>query len=223
MYTFQSWEHAIQNSPILLEARTPLLLPFSFGSLQPITSFWWEVTKKFPLGMWFQKPFEKAPLKLRNFSEDEDLEEAFQKLTTSINDQIMGAELTREVEAALVRERQEPWRQAKETNRLSVLKPIWAYDSASCWRQVSFFWESIVVNSCYVSFRDWESPGCWMVGIAKGTVTGRRWCFYRLIVFSRRGNGGWCWYVSMFGIEMMMMMLMMMMMMLMMMMMIVLD
>jgi len=38
---------------------------------------------------------------------DEDLEDAFQKLTTSINDQIMGAELTREVEAALVRERQE--------------------------------------------------------------------------------------------------------------------
>jgi len=57
------------------------------------------------------------------FSEDEDLEDAFQKLTTSINDQIMGAELTREVEAALVRERQEPWRQAKETNRLSALKP----------------------------------------------------------------------------------------------------
>lgn len=43
---FNAWEHAIQNSPILLEGRTPLLLPFSFGSLQPITSFWGEVTKR---------------------------------------------------------------------------------------------------------------------------------------------------------------------------------
>ena len=94
-------------------------LPFPLGPFNPLLLFGGGCEEvalshliQFPLGTWFRKPSWRSSAKLRNFSEDEDLEEAFQKLTTSINDQIMGAELTREVEAALVRERQEPWRQA---------------------------------------------------------------------------------------------------------------